>query len=94
MHLSWLGLRCESRVIHIQPQLDLICRYSIVFVWAEAYLYFNLVASNIYLIRILCQSTAKRCVQTASTRCVFKIYNVTRLAYIILHSLKFEIFSI
>ena len=39
-----------------------------------------LVVWQIYLIRFLCQSTAQRCVQTASTRCVFKIYNVTRLA--------------
>ena len=46
------------------------------------HMFMHLVASNIYLIRILCQSTAKRCVQTASTRCVFKIYNVTRLAHL------------
>jgi len=32
---------------------------------------------SIYLIRILC--VVKRCVKTASTRCVFKIYNLTRL---------------
>ena len=33
---------------------------------------------GIVKIRFLCQSTAFRCVFTASTRCVFKIYNVTR----------------
>lgn len=38
-----------------------------------------LVLVKIYLIRILCQSTATRCLKTASTRCVLKIYNVTRL---------------
>ena len=37
-----------------------------------------LVNVKIYLIRILCQSTAHRCVKTATIRCVFKIYNVTR----------------
>ena len=42
----------------------------------------NLYLGNvkIYLIRILCQSTAHRCVKTATIRCVFKIYNVTRFA--------------
>jgi hypothetical protein len=38
-----------------------------------------LILVKIYLIRILCESTAQRCVKTASTRCVFKIYNLTRL---------------
>ena len=62
--------------------------------WIQLNLY--LVASNIYLIRILCQSTAKRCVQTASTRCVFKIYNVTRLAHLCIpytRSWFFRLFS-
>ena len=43
---------------------------------------------------LVVQLASEAYTQTASTRCVFKIYNVTRLAYIILHSLKFEIFSI
>ena len=45
--------------------------------WHYVNLFYGIV--KIYLIRILCQSTAGICVFTASTRCVFKIYNVTRL---------------
>ena len=34
---------------------------------------------KIYLIRIKSFIKARRCVETAGRRCVFKIYNVTRL---------------
>ena len=44
----------------------------------------NLYLLNVHLdlIRILCQSRPSRCLKTASARCVFKIYNVTRLDFL------------
>ena len=79
--LSWFSVFFNCyRCYWFSAEILLLIRWSFSWFIGWKKVCVNLYLGNvkIYLIRILCQSTAHRCVKTATIRCVFKIYNVTR----------------